>query len=178
MNKSLQHPEELKHYIREVVDFPKPGIVFYDLTTLLKNADALRFSVDVLAKHYAHHTIDHILAIEARGFIFGAILAYLLNVGFIPVRKPQKLPAAKISTTYNLEYGQATVEIHQDAFKPGERILIIDDLLATGGTSIAVAKMIETMGANIVGLGFVVELGFLHGRKKLMEYDVHSLVKY
>lgn len=170
--------KDLKKFIREVADFPKPGILFYDITTLLKEASALRFAVDSLAKHYQHWQIDHIVGIEARGFIFGASLAYALNLGFIPVRKPSKLPAEKLSATYQLEYGQATMEIHRDAIQPGQRVLIIDDLLATGGTSIAVADMVTSLGGKIASFGFVVELAFLNGRQKLGEYDIYSLVQY
>lgn len=178
MHNAIKHTDDLKHYIREVADFPKPGILFYDITTLLKQTDALHFVVDKLADHYRQQRIDYVLGIEARGFIFGALLAYALGVGFIPVRKPQKLPAEKLSMTYELEYGQASMEIHKDAIQPGERILIIDDLLATGGTCTAVAKMVTALGGEIAGFGFVIELAFLNGRERLSGHEVYSLLQY
>ncbi len=170
--------DSLKKLIREVPDFPKPGILFYDITTLLK--DKLRFAqlIDALTANYLNKDIDLVLGIEARGFIFGPALAYRLNAGFVPVRKPKKLPAETVKWTYQLEYGQDTLEIHKDAIKPGQRILIVDDLLATGGTAKATAELAKSLGGDICGLGFVVELDFLKGREKLAEYDVFSLLRY
>jgi adenine phosphoribosyltransferase len=170
--------DSLKQLIREVPDFPKPGILFYDVTTLLKDKLGFAKLIDALTERFLNKDIDLILGIEARGFIFGPALAYRLNAGFIPVRKPKKLPAETVKVTYDLEYGQDTLEMHKDAIKPGQRIVIVDDLLATGGTAQATAKLAKSLGANICGLGFVVELDFLKGRDKLKEYDVVSLLHY
>jgi len=170
--------DELKKLIREVPDFPKPGINFYDITTLLKHPDGLRQTVDALAAQYEGVKIDAVVGIEARGFIFAPALAYHLGAGFIPVRKPKKLPAECASISYDLEYGQDTLEIHRDAIAPGNRVIIADDLLATGGTARAVCDLVEGLGGTIEGLVFVVELEFLPGRKKLEGYDVKSLIKY
>lgn len=170
--------DELKKLIREVPDFPKPGINFYDITTLLKHPEGLRKTVDALAGQYEGEKVDTVIGIEARGFIFAPALAYHLNAGFVPVRKPRKLPAECASISYDLEYGQDTLEIHHDAVGEGHRVLIADDLLATGGTAKAVIDLVEGLGGTIAGLVFVVELEFLPGRKKLEGYDVRSLIKY
>src|ERR1700681_1561661 len=170
--------EPLKALIREVPDFPKSGILFYDITTLLKDKRGFSVLIDALAEHYVEKDIDLVLGMEARGFIFGPALAYRLNAGFIPVRKPGKLPAATAKYDYALEYGTNTLEIHKDAIQKGQRVIIVDDLLATGGTAEATAHLAESLGAEIEGLGFVVELDFLKGRNKLAKYDVFSLLHY
>ena len=176
--KATKNCEPLKKLIREIPDFPKKGILFYDITTLLKDKRAFAMLIDALAEHYINQDIDLILGMEARGFIFGPALAYRLNAGFVPVRKPGKLPAATARYDYALEYGTNTLEIHKDAIHPGQRVIICDDLLATGGTAEATAKLAGSLGADIVGLGFVVELDFLKGRDKLRQYDVFSLLHY
>ena len=170
--------DDLKKLIREVPDFPKPGINFYDITTLLKHPDGLRKTVDGLAAEYDGEKVDTVIGVEARGFIFAPALAYHLGAGFVPVRKPKKLPAECASISYDLEYGQDTLEIHRDAVGNGHRVIIADDLLATGGTAKAVCNLVEQLGGTVVGLVFVVELEFLPGRKKLEGYDVRSLIKY
>jgi len=170
--------DELKKLIREVPDFPKPGINFYDITTLLKNADGLHQTVDALAAEYEGEKVDTVIGVEARGFIFAPALAYHLGAGFVPVRKPRKLPAECASISYDLEYGQDTLEIHRDAVGNGHRVIIADDLLATGGTAKAVCNLVEDLGGTVAGLVFVVELEFLPGRQKLAGYDVRSLIKY
>jgi adenine phosphoribosyltransferase len=170
--------DELKQMIREVPDFPKPGINFYDITTLLKEPQGLRRTVDALAAEYEGQQIDVVVGVEARGFIFAPALAYHLGAGFVPVRKPKKLPSERASISYDLEYGQDTLEIHRDAIGDGSRVIIADDLLATGGTAKAVCDLVEGLGGKIEGLVFVVELEFLPGRKKLEGYDVRSLIKY
>jgi adenine phosphoribosyltransferase len=170
--------DNLKKLIREVPDFPKPGINFYDITTLLKHPEGLRLTVDALAAEFEGAQVDAVLGIEARGFIFAPALAYHLRAGFVPVRKPKKLPAECASIAYDLEYGQDTLEIHRDAIGDGHRVIIADDLLATGGTAKAVVNLVEQLGGKVVGLVFVVELEFLPGRKKLEGYDVRSLIKY
>ena len=170
--------QDLKTLIREVPDFPRQGILFYDITTLLKDAVGLRRAVDALADHYVGRKIDHVVGIEARGFIFAPSVAYRLNAGFVPVRKPKKLPAEVARAAYNLEYGQDALEIHRDAIDKGEEVLIIDDLLATGGTATAVASLVESLGGHVAGVGFLIELGFLKGREKLSRYDLHSVLKY
>jgi adenine phosphoribosyltransferase len=170
--------EPLKKLIREVPDFPKPGILFYDITTLLKDKLGLATLIDALSEHYLDKQIDLVLGMEARGFIFAPALAYRLHAGFVPVRKPGKLPAATTKYDYALEYGTNTLEIHRDAIEKGQRVIIVDDLLATGGTAEATTKLAASLGAEVVGLGFVVELDFLKGRAKLPEYDVFSLLHY
>ena len=170
--------EPLKKLIREVPDFPKKGILFYDITTLLKDKLGLATLIDALAEHYVKQEVDLVLGMEARGFIFAPALAYRLNAGFVPLRKPGKLPAATAKFDYALEYGTNTLEIHRDAIQKGDRVLIVDDLLATGGTADATAKLASSLGAEIAGLGFVVELDFLKGREKLRGYDVFSLLHY
>jgi adenine phosphoribosyltransferase len=170
--------EELKSHIREVPDFPKPGILFYDITTLLKDPLALRQTVDCFVWMFSGRHIDKVVGIESRGFMFGPIVAYNLNAGFVPVRKPGKLPAETVRESYALEYGTDTVEMHKDAVEPGERVLIVDDLVATGGTALATARLVESVGGEVAGLGFIVELTFLPGRDKLQGYDVLSLIRY
>jgi adenine phosphoribosyltransferase len=170
--------EHLKKLIREVPDFPKKGILFYDITTLLRDRVGLATLIDALSEHYIDKDIDLVLGMEARGFIFAPALAYRLNAGFVPVRKPGKLPAATARYDYALEYGTNTLEIHKDAIQPGQRVIIADDLLATGGTAEATTKLAASLGAEIAGLGFVVELDFLKGREKLKQYDVFSLLHY
>ena len=170
--------EPLKKLIREVPDFPKKGILFYDITTLLKDKVGLATLIDALAEHYITQNVDLVLGMEARGFIFAPALAYRLNAGFVPLRKPGKLPAATAKFDYALEYGTNTLEIHKDAIEKGQRVLIVDDLLATGGTANATAKLASSLGAEIAGLGFVVELDFLKGRELLKGYDVFSLLHY
>lgn len=170
--------ESLKSLIREVPDFPKPGILFYDITTLLKDPVGLHRAVDSLADHYLERKIDCVVGIEARGFIFAPLVAYRLNAGFVPVRKPRKLPSAVASASYDLEYGRDALEIHRDAIESGQQVLIVDDLLATGGTACAVAGLVESLEGCVAGLGFLIELEFLKGREKLQSYDLHSVLKY
>jgi len=170
--------DNLKKLIREVPDFPKPGILFYDITTLLKEPLGLRGVVDALKDHYQHSGVDLVIGIEARGFIFASALAYALGAGFVPVRKPKKLPGEKVSVTYSLEYGADTLEMHTGAVTSGHCILIVDDLLATGGTAAATAQLVEENGGKVAGFGFALELTFLSGRKKLNGYDVFSLIQY
>jgi adenine phosphoribosyltransferase len=170
--------EGLKKLIREVADFPKKGILFYDITTLIKDKTGLARLIDALAENYIGKEIDLVLGMEARGFIFGPALAYRLNAGFVPVRKPGKLPAETVKVSYDLEYGSNALEMHKDAIGKGQRVLIVDDLLATGGTAAATAELASGLGAEIAGLGFVVELDFLKGREKLAKYDVFSLLHY
>jgi adenine phosphoribosyltransferase len=170
--------DELKKLIREVPDWPKPGILFYDLTTLLKDRQGFRTLIDRLCEHYADRKIDVVAGIEARGFIFAPALAFRLGAGFVPVRKPKKLPWKTASVTYALEYGTDALEIHQDAAQPGQRVLICDDLLATGGTAAAAVELVRQLGAEVVGAGFAVELSFLNGRAKLPGLDVFSLIQY
>ena len=169
---------DLKKLIREVPDFPKPGILFYDITTLLKDRAGLKTVIDALAEHYRGAGIDVVLGIEARGFIFGPALAYALGTGFVPVRKPRKLPAPVVSVEYQLEYGFDSLEIHKDAISSGQNVLIVDDVLATGGTAAAVARLVQKLGGRVAGLGFVLELLFLNGRRKLEGQDVFSLLAY
>ncbi len=168
----------LKSLIREVSDFPKPGILFYDITTLLKDADGLKAVIDALCAHYEDQAIKTVAGIEARGFIFAPAVAYALNAGFVPIRKPKKLPAATEWVEYALEYGTDTLEVHRDAIQPGDTVLIVDDVLATGGTAAAAAKLVEKLGGQVAGLGFVIELDFLKGREKVRDYDVNSLIHY
>jgi len=175
---ATMNTDQLKKLIREIPDFPKKGILFYDITTLLKDKSGFASLIDMLADSYASSDVDLVLGMEARGFIFAPALAYRLKAGFVPVRKPGKLPAECASYDYALEYGSNTLEIHKDSIQKGQRVLIVDDLLATGGTAEATAKLAESLGAEIVGLGFVVELDFLKGRNKLKEYEVTSLLHY
>jgi adenine phosphoribosyltransferase len=168
----------LKDHIREIPDFPKPGVVFKDITPLLSDVDAFRFAVDAIADHYAGSDVDKVLGIEARGFIIAAPVAYRFGAGFVPIRKAGKLPWDIEREEYELEYGSDLLEIHRDAVHPGENVLIVDDVLATGGTASATVRLVERLGANVLGLGFVVELGFLHGRDKLEGQDLVSLLVY
>lgn len=169
---------QLKRLVREVPDYPKPGILFYDITTLLKDKDGFRAVIDALGDHYRGTNIDMVVGIEARGFIFAPALAYALNAGFVPVRKPKKLPAECVSVTYDLEYGTDTLQMHKDAVGDGHRVLIVDDLLATGGTAAAAARMVREVGGTVAGIGVVIELTFLNGRRKLAGTDVFSLIQY
>jgi adenine phosphoribosyltransferase len=170
--------EDLKKLIRGIPDFPKPGILFYDITTLLKDPAAFRAVIDGLKDQYKDARVDLVLGVEARGFIFAPALAYALGAGFVPVRKPKKLPAEVLRVTYDLEYGTDTLEMHKDAIPAGQSVLIVDDLLATGGTAAAVACMVRKAGGTVAGIAFVVELTFLNGRKKLEGSDVFSLLQY
>ena len=170
--------DNLKQLIREVPDFPKPGINFYDITTLLKDANGLEETIDTMTEACRGLNIDTVIGIESRGFIFGAPLAYQLGVGFVPVRKPKKLPAERVSVSYDLEYGTDTVEMHKDAVGKGHNVLIVDDLLATGGTARAVVDLVEGVGGKVSGLLFVVELTFLNGRSKFDGYELKSLISY
>jgi adenine phosphoribosyltransferase len=172
------NPEDLKALVRTVPDFPKPGILFYDITTLLKDKTGFAQLIDAMAAHYIGKQVDLVLGIEARGFIFGPALAYRLNAGFVPVRKPKKLPAPVARVTYDLEYGTDSLEIHLDAIEPGQRVIIVDDLLATGGTMEATVKLVRQLGGQIVGLDFAVELDFLKGRDRFPDLDVFSLLHY
>lgn len=169
---------DLAKSIRSIPDFPKPGILFRDITTLLKDKKAFKKAVELLAKKFTKEKIDYVVGVEARGFIFGGALAAKLNTGFIPIRKKGKLPWRTKGITYNLEYGTDTLEIHEDALKAKDRVLIVDDLLATGGTVKAVADLVEAQGAKIVGIAFVIELVDLKGREKLKKYPLVSLVKF
>ena len=170
--------EPLKSLVRTVPDFPKPGILFYDITTLLKDKAGFAQMIDAFAAYYIDKDVDLVLGIEARGFIFGPALAYRLNAGFVPVRKPRKLPAATAKVTYDLEYGSDSLEIHLDAVQPGQKVVIVDDLLATGGTMEATTQLVRQLGGIVVGLGFAVELDFLKGRAKFPDSDVYSLLHY
>jgi adenine phosphoribosyltransferase len=170
--------DELKKLIREVKDYPKPGILFYDLTTLLKDKKGFRGLIDQLCGHYDGHTIDLVVGIEARGFILAPALAYRMGAGFVPVRKPKKLPAKVANVSYALEYGTDSLEIHEDAIQKGQRVLLCDDLLATGGTAAAAVKLIRSLGGIVEGAAFAVELTFLSGRSKLPGLDVFSLIRY
>jgi adenine phosphoribosyltransferase len=170
--------DQLKALIREIPDFPKPGILFYDITTLLKDKTGLRGVIDGLQTRYRDTRVDLVIGIEARGFIFAPALAYALGAGFVPVRKPKKLPAECVTVTYDLEYGSDSLQMHKDAVQPGSRVLIVDDLLATGGTAAAAARMVHNVGGVVAGLAFVVELTFLNGRAKLPGLDVFSLLQY
>jgi adenine phosphoribosyltransferase len=171
-------PEDLKKYIRSVKNFPKKGIVFRDITTLLKDPHALRVTLQQLYENVKNLKITKVCGIESRGFMFGAMLAEKLNVGFVPIRKPGKLPAKTEKEIYELEYGTDAVEIHTDAISKGDRVLLHDDLLATGGTSKAAANLIEKLGGKVVQISFIIELKFLKGREKLKNYDLKSLITY
>ena len=169
---------DLARLIRDVPDFPKKGILFKDITTLLRDPEAFREAIDALAARYVDERIDEVVAVESRGFVFGAPLAYKLGAGFVPVRKPGKLPAQTTSVEYSLEYGTSTLEIHLDAIQPGQRILLVDDLLATGGSAKAAAELVERLGGVIVGLAFLIELEFLRGATKLEGRRVYSLIRF
>jgi len=168
----------LKDHIRDIPDFPKPGVVFKDITPLLADVDAFRFAVDAIADHFAGNEVHKVLGVEARGFIIAAPVAYRFGAGFVPVRKARKLPHEIESEEYELEYGTDLLEIHRDAIEPGENVLIVDDVLATGGTASATVRLAERLGATVLGLGFVIELAFLHGRDKLEGRDLVSLMVY
>jgi adenine phosphoribosyltransferase len=170
--------DDLKKLIREVPDYPKAGILFYDLTTLLQDGPGLHMLIDQLCSHYDGAHVDAVVGVEARGFIFAPALAYRLGAGFVPVRKPKKLPWKTASITYQLEYGTDTLEIHQDAIQPGQRVLISDDLLATGGTAAAATALVRKLGGEVVGAAFALELTFLNGRAKLPGLDIFSLLRY
>ncbi|HEV8538453.1 MAG TPA: adenine phosphoribosyltransferase [Bacteroidota bacterium] len=170
--------EDLQKHIRNVPDFPKKGIVFRDITTLLQDRRAFAEAIERLQNHYSRQHIDKIVGIESRGFIFGSVLAYKLHAGFVPIRKPKKLPWKTLREEYQLEYGKDALEIHVDAIAGGERVLIVDDLLATGGTALAACKLVEQLRGSIVGVAFLIELSFLNGRDKLRGHDVFSLVSY
>lgn len=170
--------KDLKNYIRDIPDFPKQGIMFKDITPLLKNPQAFKTAIDDLAKKYKSTKIDKIVAVESRGFIFATVLAYKLGVGFIPVRKRGKLPYKTRNVTYALEYGNDTLEMHEDALTKGEKVLIVDDLLATGGTVEAVTQLVKGYGAKVVGIALVVELQFLHGRDRLKNFPVHTIIQF
>ncbi len=169
---------DLAKMIRDVPDFPKEGIIFKDITTLIKEPQAFKEAVDVLANRYIGQGIDLVVAVEARGYIFGAPIAYNLGAGFIPVRKRGKLPAETLSEEYELEYGTDAVEMHRDAIQPGQRVLIVDDLIATGGSAAATARLVERLGGEVVGVAFLIELSFLHGVEKLADYDVFTVIQY
>ncbi|MFQ5965287.1 MAG: adenine phosphoribosyltransferase [Candidatus Scalinduaceae bacterium] len=168
----------LKELVRDVPDFPQKGIVFKDITPLFQNSSSLKEIVDKISSHYVNNKIDIIVGAEARGFLIGPAVAINLNTGFIPIRKPGKLPRETASMTYQLEYGTDTLEIHKDAIKSGDTVLMVDDLLATGGTMAACCNLVESLGGKIVGCAFIIELGFLHGRDMLNKYDVFSLIQY
>ena len=169
---------DLKEKIRIIPDFPKEGISFKDITTLLKDGDALRATVQAFADYYRDHDVDMIVGVESRGFILGAPLAYEMGLGFTLIRKPNKLPGQVLSVEYDLEYGTDKLEIHTDAFPPGTRVLLVDDLLATGGTIFAATELIRKLGGKTVGLAFLIELAYLNGRERLKDYDILSLVKF
>lgn len=169
---------EFEKYIRDIPDFPQKGIVFKDITTLLSNEKAFKGVIDKIAKQYEGESIDKVIGIESRGFIFGGMLAYLLGCGFVPARKAGKLPYKTVSESYSLEYGEAVIEMHEDSIGKGEKILLVDDLLATGGTAEAVVKLIKKLGGDISGIEFLIELDFLNGREKLSGYNVNSVIHY
>ncbi|MBN2347104.1 MAG: adenine phosphoribosyltransferase [Candidatus Aminicenantes bacterium] len=169
---------DLEKIIRDVPDFPQKGIVFKDITPLLQDGAAFRLALNRMLKKYLEETVDKVLAVEARGFILGGVLAYKLGCGFVPARKPGKLPYRTIKEEYTLEYGSNALEVHEDAVKPGERVLIVDDLLATGGTALAAARLVERLGGEVAGIEFLIELDFLHGRDSLSGYRVNSLIRY
>jgi len=175
---TVSSADDLRAKIREIPDFPKPGILFYDITTLLKDPDAFREVIDQMADQVKDSAIDLVVGMESRGFIFSAPLAYQLHAGFVPVRKLGKLPAETIEVEYDLEYGTATLEIHKDAIKAGQRVLIVDDLLATGGTVQGTIELVRRLGGEIAGLSFMVELTGLHGREQLGDFQIHTLLTY
>ncbi len=170
--------DNLKRLIRDVPDFPKKGIVFKDITPLFQDPRGLRKTVELIADHYRNKKIDIVVGAEARGFILAPTVAFNLGAGFVPVRKPGKLPYEKVSMSYALEYGTDTLEMHKDAIKKGQQVLLVDDLLATGGTMAACCKLVESLGGNVVGCAFLIELTFLNGKKSLDKYDIFSLLKY
>ena len=169
---------DLKAKIRDIKDFPTEGILFKDITTLLKDGPAWRYAVDSLASRYQGERVDVVVGVESRGFIFGGAIAHQLRAGFVPVRKLGKLPAKTIEVEYELEYGRDTLAMHEDAIEPGQRVLAVDDLLATGGTMAATLRLVEQLGGQVVGVAFMIELAFLKGREKLKNYPLHSLIVY
>jgi adenine phosphoribosyltransferase len=169
---------DLRAKIRDIKDFPTEGILFKDITTLLKDGPAWRFAVDSLASHYQKERVDVVVGVESRGFIFGGAIAHQLNAGFVPVRKLGKLPGKTIEVEYELEYGRDALAMHEDAIKPGQRVLAVDDLLATGGTMGATLRLVEQLGGRVVGVAFMIELAFLKGREKLRNYPLHALISY
>jgi adenine phosphoribosyltransferase len=169
---------DLRAKIRDIKDFPTEGILFKDITTLLKDGPAWRFAVDSLASHYQRDKVEVVVGVESRGFIFGGAIAHQLNAGFVPVRKLGKLPGKTIEVEYELEYGRDALAMHEDAIKPGQRVLAVDDLLATGGTMGATLRLVEQLGGKVVGVAFMIELGFLKGREKLRNYPLHALITY
>ena len=175
---TVRSADDLRAKIREVPDFPKPGILFYDITTLLKDPDAFRQVIDRMTDQVKDSSVDLVVGMESRGFIFSAPLAYQLHAGFVPVRKLGKLPAETIEVEYDLEYGTATLEIHKDAIQPGQRVLIVDDLHATGGTVQGTIELVQRLGGEIAGLSFMVELTGLNGREKLGDFEIHTLLTY
>jgi adenine phosphoribosyltransferase len=170
--------QDLKAAIRQIPDWPRKGILFYDVTTLLKNGQCFRQVVDAMVAPFRDKPLEVVVGIEARGFIFAPTVAYALNAGFVPVRKPGKLPAPTHRAVYQLEYGTDSLEIHQDAIQPGQRVLIVDDLIATGGTAKAVADLVQVMGGIVLGFAFLVELELLNGRDRLADYQITSILKY
>ncbi|MGO8946479.1 MAG: adenine phosphoribosyltransferase [Ktedonobacterales bacterium] len=175
---TLEQSTWLKRYIRDIPDYPQPGVLFRDITPLLQDAAALRFAIDTMANRFRDSQIDQVVGIESRGFIFGTPLAYLLGTGFVPVRKKGKLPSRVIAVEYDLEYGSNVLEIHTDSIEPGQRILVVDDLLATGGTTAGTVKLVEQLGAQVVSLAFLIELSGLRGRSRLPGHDVFALLSY
>lgn len=169
---------DLKRYIRDIPDFPQKGVMFRDITTLLKDPEPFKYVIDTVVDKYKNEKIDKLVSVEARGYIFGGAIAYMFNCGFVPVRKPGKLPAETVSLEYTLEYGKNTIEMHKDAIDPGERVLVFDDVLATGGTVQATCKLIEQLGGKVVGCVFISDLTYLKGSEKLKDYEVFSLVQY
>ena len=169
---------DLRAKIRDIKDFPTEGILFKDITTLLKDGPAWRFAVDALASHYQKDRVDVVVGVESRGFIFGGAIAHQLNAGFVPVRKLGKLPGKTIEVEYELEYGRDALAMHEDAIRPGQRVLAVDDLLATGGTMGATLRLVEQLGGRVVGVAFMIELAFLKGREKLKDYPLHALITY
>jgi len=169
---------DLKRLVRDIPDFPKPGILFRDITPLLGDPAGFRATINRFLGRFAERSVDKVVGIESRGFLFGPVLAYQLGAGFVPVRKPSKLPAATISESYDLEYGSDSVEMHADGIEPGENVLVVDDLIATGGTAFAAAKLVERAGGRVIGLGFIIELSTLGGRERLSGYDVSALLTY
>lgn len=175
---SMSMTPDLTAYIRDVPDFPKPGIVFKDITPLLKDPEALKSAVQALAAPYRDANLDSVAAIESRGFIFAAAVACELGCGFVPLRKPNKLPAETTSATYELEYGTDTIEVHVDAIHPGDHVAVIDDVIATGGTAAAAVELVETLGGNLIGISFLIDLAFLGGTAKLGDYPIHRVITY
>jgi adenine phosphoribosyltransferase len=178
MDKDLINTQKLRDLIRDVPDYPKKGIVFKDITTLIKRGDAFDEVINIFFEKCKSRRVDLVAAVESRGFIFGGVLANRLKVGFVPIRKFGKLPADTVEQKYDLEYGTDTLEIHKDAIMPGQKVLIVDDLLATGGTIKAACKLVEKLGGEVAGILIMIELGFLNGRDKLTDYDLFTLIRY